>query len=59
MKLEQKRWDNVHGWIPNLAKTKIGDAQIILIFGATQLLQEQIQLQPIKDTYTHARIFGC
>ena len=59
MKLEQKRWDNVHGWIPELAKTQIGDAQIVLIFCATQLLREQIQLLQIKDTYPHAHMFGC
>jgi len=59
LKLEQKRRDNVYGWMPELAKTDIGDAQINLSFGATQLLQEQIHLQQIKDTYPYARIFGC
>jgi hypothetical protein len=59
MKLEQKRWDSVHGWIPELTKTEIGDAQLILIFGATPLLREQIQLQQIKDAYPHAHTFGC
>jgi hypothetical protein len=59
MKLEQKRWDSVLGWMPELTKTDIGDAQLILIFGATELLREQIQLQQIKDTYPHALPFGC
>ncbi len=59
MKLEQKRWDSVHGWIPELTKTEIGDAQLILVFGATSLLRKQIQLQQIKETYPHAHTFGC
>jgi hypothetical protein len=59
MKLEQKRWDSVHGWMPDLTKTDIGDVQLLLMFGATQLLREQIQLQQIKNTYPHALIFGC
>ena len=54
MKLEQKRWDSVHGWIPELTKTEIGDAQLILIFSAAPLWREQIQLRQIKDIYPHA-----
>jgi hypothetical protein len=59
MKIEQKRWDSAHGWIPELIKSEIKDAQLILIFGATSLLREQIQLQQIKETYPHAHAFGC
>ena len=59
MKLEQKRWDSVHGWIPELTKTEIGDAQLILIFSAAPLWREQIQLRQIKDIYPHAHTFGC
>ncbi|MGD1046720.1 MAG: FIST N-terminal domain-containing protein [Bacteroidota bacterium] len=59
MKLEQRRWDRIHGWMPEHPKTDMEEAQLILIFGATPLLRERTQLQQIKDTYLHAHTFGC
>lgn len=58
MKLEQRKWDRLHGWMPEHPKTVMKSAQLILIFGARSLLKEQNLLQRIKDSYPQAHSFG-
>jgi hypothetical protein len=59
MKLEQRKWDRIHGWTPENPKTDMKSAQIILIFGARSLLKEENLLRQIKDSYPQAHTFGC
>ena len=58
MKLEQRKWDRIHGWMPEHPKTDMKSAQLILIFGARSLLKEQNLLQRIKNSYLQAHTFG-
>ena len=59
MKLEQRQWGNVHGWMPEYPNADMKDAQLILMFGARSLLKAQNLLQQIKDSYPQAHTFGC
>ena len=60
MKLEQRKWDKIHGWTPEHLKTDtMKAAQLVLIFGAKSLLREQNIFQQIKDSYPQAHTFGC
>ena len=60
MKIEQSRWTSKQGWErdttgsqPNLS------AQLVLMFGGTDVLKTQKSLQQIRQSYPNARILGC
>lgn len=60
MKIEQSRWTSKQGWErgttvsnPNLS------AQLVLMFGGTDVLKTQKYLQHIRQSYPNARILGC
>jgi hypothetical protein len=59
MKLEQRKWDRIHGWTPENPKDGMKSAHLVLIFGAGLLLKEKYLLQYIKDSYPQAHMFGC
>lgn len=59
MKLEQRKWDKIHGWMPEHSMTNMKSAQLVLLFGAGLLLKEKSLLQDIKDSYPQAHTFGC
>ena len=59
MKVEQRRWTKVNGWIPELPKTIVESTQLILAFGATSILKEQKLLKQVKELYPRAHILGC
>jgi hypothetical protein len=59
MKLEQRKWDRIHGWTPEHPMSDMKSAQLILVFGAGLLLKEKNLLQQIKDSYPQAHTFGC
>jgi hypothetical protein len=59
MKTEQDRWTEKTNWENGLA-AKLGDsAQLVLLFGATQVLKEKARFEEIKKVYPRAHIFGC
>jgi len=59
MKIEQKRWTATKGWDPELPGELGGSAQLVLLFGSTQVLKEQQQLDEIKHAYPKAHLLGC
>ena len=59
MKLEQRKWDRLHGWMPHHPRSDMETAQLILIFGAKSLLREQNLFQQIRELYPQAHTFGC
>jgi hypothetical protein len=59
MKIEQRKWDRIQGWIPEQPMTDMKAAQLILIFGARSLMKEHSLFQQIKESYPHAHTFGC
>jgi hypothetical protein len=51
MKTEQDRWTEKTNWENGLA-AKLGDsAQLVLLFGATQVLKEKARFEEIKKVY--------
>jgi hypothetical protein len=59
MKIEQRRWTEATGWVPDTPGALRDSAQLVLVFGATPILREQKRFQEIKQAYPGARIFGC
>lgn len=59
MQIEQRRWTEATGWVPDLPGTLRESAQLVLVFGAMPTLREQKHFQEIKKAYPGAHIFGC
>lgn len=59
MKIEQKRWIEKGGWVPQLQTPLSQSADLILLFGCTSLLREKRFFDEIKKSYPNARLLGC
>ena len=59
MKIEQKRWTEEKGWVPELKGIVDEAVQLVLLFGATQLLKDLKYINDIKAAYPKAHLFGC
>src|SRR4030043_1383229 len=59
MKIEQKRWTEEKGWVPELKGIFEEEVQLVLLFGATQLLKDLKYINDIKAAYPKAHLFGC
>jgi len=59
MKIDQKRWTEEKGWVPKLIGTVDETVQLVLLFGATQLLKDLTYIHDIKAAYPKALLFGC
>jgi len=59
MKIEQKRWTEEKGWVPELKGIVDEAVQLVLLFGATQLLKDITYIHDIKAAYPKAHLFGC
>lgn len=59
MQLEQKKWTESAGWEPD-HPGRLGDsAQLVLLFGSTEILREKKCLDEVKAAYPNARLLGC
>ncbi|MBA4389579.1 MAG: hypothetical protein C0399_01405 [Syntrophus sp. (in: bacteria)] len=60
MKIEQKLWKKTKGWSSVGESGGIGEnAQLVIIFAATEILKEKEFLQKTKEMYPGAHLFGC
>jgi hypothetical protein len=59
MKTEQRKWTEAAGWTPASPGNIAGTAQLVLVFGATGLLQKPDLVAAIRSDYPDAQIFGC
>jgi hypothetical protein len=59
MKAEQRTWTQAGGWTPACSQTLARSAQLVLVFGATTILQDPRLVSPIRTFYPAAHIFGC
>lgn len=58
MKVEQRTWSPQRGW--SLATgIDAAHAQLVLVFGSRDVLQDQKHLGEIRAAYPNARLFGC
>jgi hypothetical protein len=59
MKTEQRTWTQDLGWVPRSAGPLGQSAQLVLVFGATSILQHPKVVHPIRKYYPAAQILGC
>jgi hypothetical protein len=59
MKTEQRRWTEDRGWLPAFEDSADEQHQLVLLFGATNLLRERSLFDEIQKAYPKARLFGC
>lgn len=59
MKIEQKRWTKSKGWEPNNTHQLSESAQLVLLFGSTQIFKDPITYETIHKRYPKADLLGC
>ena len=59
MKTEQRLWTQARGWQPASAGPWSLSAQLILVFGATAILQDPELTAQIRKFYPMAHLLGC
>lgn len=59
MKIEQSIWTQSEGWTPPSIGSLGVLAQLVLVFGGTNLLKEGTFFEQIKKVYPQAYFFGC
>src|SRR5438067_7543020 len=59
MKIEQRMWTKTAGWSPDRPWELTDSAQLVLVFGATQVLQDNEHFHRIRKAYPNAHILGC
>ena len=59
LKTAQRTWTREGGWVPLAPGPLAPSAQLVLVFGATAALREQLAVQSISDCYPAAHILGC
>jgi hypothetical protein len=58
MKVEQRQWTEGTSWTPSLTAGHT-DADLVLVFGGTQLLESATQIGQLSEAFPHAIFFGC
>jgi hypothetical protein len=59
MRTEQRAWTRGSGWTPASAGLAPDSAQLVLVFGATVVLQDPGIVRSIRSFYPAAHILGC
>jgi hypothetical protein len=59
MQIEQSGWTAGRGWAPSTPGALGESAQLVLVFGATALLQESGLIQDVRQAYPRAHVVGC
>lgn len=57
MKAEQRIWTEGQGWSPS--SSYLDQAQLVLAFGATAVIQDGNRVEEIRKTYPAAFVLGC
>lgn len=59
MKIEQTIWTAANDFQPAIPGKLGENAQLILLFGSTEIIREQIQFSKLKSIYPNALLVGC
>jgi hypothetical protein len=59
MQIEQRSWTRTRGWDPAVPIGPGDGAQVVFVFGATQVLSSGDIFADIRSFYPHAQLFGC
>jgi hypothetical protein len=54
---EQRHWDENKGWVSKSIKADLKDAQLVLVFGSPQHMQNKSLFDEIRQSYPQAYIF--
>ena len=56
MKTEQRHWSENKGWISESGEANLKDAQLVLVFGSPQHIQNKSLFDDIRQSYPQAYI---
>ena len=59
MKATQARWSKERGWVPAALEQSDREAQLVLVFGSTQLFKDEARLGEIRAAFPSASVVGC
>lgn len=59
MRIEQRKWTQPEGWTPGLPGSLAQSAQLVLLFGATNVLDGHGVVEQIRSAYPAAHVLGC
>ena len=59
MQVEQRRWMQATGWVPDGAPSLSGTAQLVLVFGSTPIIRDSELLLEVEAAYPDAVVMGC
>jgi hypothetical protein len=59
MKISQLKFDAENGWVEISNNAKLDSTQLVLIFGATELIKNENNFTIIKNKYPNAIFIGC
>jgi len=59
MKFEQRLWTRQKGWALRSGAALQGRAQLVVLFGATEILKERTFFEDLRKLYPGAHLFGC
>lgn len=58
MKIEQTKWTDADGWTPHLPGTLGEETQLVILFGSTDIIKNEVQFHVIKNAYPNAILWG-
>ncbi len=59
MKIEQQYWTASEGWQNEQATPLGGNASLVLVFGATNILGDKSRMDEVRTRYSGAPVVGC
>jgi hypothetical protein len=59
VRTEQRTWTRAREWVPATSGSLAHSAQLVIVFGATALLQDLQLMGSIRTSYPAAHILGC
>ncbi len=59
MNIEQRLWTSQKGWLKADGPALRGEVQLVILFGATEILKERVFFEEVKGMYPGAHLFGC
>lgn len=59
MRIEQTRWIPNDGWTNGSLGGNLSDAQLVLLFGGTNIVNDASRTREIQEAYPQAYVFGC
>lgn len=59
MTIEQRTWTKAGGWMPNAPTKGTDGVHLVLLFGATEVWEEEGPIGQLQAAYPQAHVLGC